>query len=154
MFKFLRRDPAAYIAALEAFLVLAISWGWFGLTEDKLPLIMAVASGVLGVVTAILTKRTGFAVAIGLVKSVIALLAGYGLMLTDNQTTAIIGLSVVVLGFFNWTQTSPADEPGLGEEPMGAATQITQHINTSLPDVDVPETSPYTPPSVGGTGGV
>ena len=148
MLKFLRRDPAAYIAALEAFLVLAISWGWFGLTEDKLPLIMAVASGALGVVTAILTKRTGFAVAIGLVKSVIALLAGYGLLLTDNQTTAIIGLSVVALGFFNWTATSPADEPGLHEEPMESpSTVINQHFPSSAADdVDVP--SPYTPPGV------
>lgn len=119
MLKFLRRDPAAYVAALEALLVLAISWGWFGLTEDKLPLIMAVASGLLGVVTAIYTKRAGFAVAIGLVKSSIALLAGYGLMLTDTQTTAIIGATVVLLGFFNWTQTEPAEKPGLREEDPG-----------------------------------
>lgn len=142
MLKFLRRDPAAYVAALEAFLVLAISWGWFGLTEDKLPLIMAVASGLLGVVTAILTKRTGFAVAIGLVKSSIALLAGYGLLLTDNQSTAIIGLSVVVLGFFNWTQTSPAVTPGLHEEPM----VVQGEVLSNVPDPDQP--SPYTPPSV------
>lgn len=150
MLKFLRRDPAAYIAALEAFLVLAISWGWFGLTEDKLPLIMAVASGALGVVTAILTKRTGFAVAIGLVKSVIALLAGYGLVLTDNQTTAIIGMSVVVLGFFNWTQTEPAEQPGIHEEPASSDRPvINQHFpSAATEDVDVP--SPYTPPSVGG----
>lgn len=121
---FLRRDPAAYVTALEAFLVLAVSWGWFGLTEDKLPLIMAVASGLLGVVTAILTKRTGFAVAIGLVKSTIALLAGYGLMLTTNQSTAIIGASVVLLGFFNWTQTGPAENPGLHEEEPGRTLEV------------------------------
>ena len=144
MLKFLRRDPAAYIAALEAFLVLAVSWGWFGLTEDKLPLIMAVASGLLGVVTAILTKRAGFSIAIGLVKSTIALLAGYGLVLTDNQSTAIIGLSVVVLGFFNWSSNSPADEPGLHEEPMTPATVVNQTIVSTVPDdVDVP--SPYSP---------
>ncbi|MEV6413836.1 hypothetical protein [Kribbella sp. NPDC051718] len=121
---FFRRDPAAYVTALEAFLILAISWGWFGLTEDKLPLIMAVASGLLGVVTAILTKRTGFALAIGLVKSTIALLAGYGLLLTDNQTTAIIGAAVVLLGFFNWTQTEPAEKPGLHEEDPGQLLEV------------------------------
>jgi hypothetical protein len=145
--KFLRRDPTAYVTLVEAALVLAVSWGWFGLTHDRLPLIMAVVSGVLGVMVAIYTKRTGFAVAIGLVKSVVALLAGYGLVLTDTQTAAIIGLSVVVLGFFGWSQNSPADEPGLHEEPVNPGTVVNQTIVSSAPDVDVPE-SPYTPPSV------
>jgi hypothetical protein len=135
MLKFLRRDPAAYIAALEAFLVLAVSWGWFGLTEDKLPLIMAVASGLLGVVTAILTKRAGFSIAIGLVKSTIALLAGYGLLLTDNQSTAIIGLSVVVLGFFNWQNNSPAENPGLNEEPMVVPGTVVNQTFATTPAV-------------------
>jgi tetrahydromethanopterin S-methyltransferase subunit C len=139
MLTFLRRDPVAYVTLVEAALVLAVSWGWFGLTLDLLPLIMAVVSGAFGVIVAIYTKRTGFAVAIGLVKAVIALMAGYGLMLSDNQTAAIIGFSVVVLGFFNWTQTSPAIEPGLHEEPMVVEGEILSTLD---------EPSPYTPPSV------
>lgn len=117
MLKFIRRDPAAYTALLEAVLVLAVSWGWFGLTPDKLPLIMAVASSLLGVVTAIYTKRAGFSFAIGLVKATIALLAGYGVAISVDKETAIIGLSVIVLGFFNWTNNSPAENPGMQEEP-------------------------------------
>lgn len=154
MLKFLRRDPAAYLSLLEVLLVLAVSWGWFGLTADRLPLIMAVASTAIGVVTAILTKRTGFSMAIGLVKAVIALLAGYGVMITVDQQTAIIGAAVVVLGFFNWHENSPADEPGLHEEPMESpSTVINQHFPAApAEDVDVP--SPYAPPSVGGTGGI
>jgi hypothetical protein len=117
MLKFLRRDPAAYLSLLEVLLVLAVSWGWFGFTADKLPLVMAVASTAVGVVTAVLTKRTGFSMSIGLVKAVIALLAGYGLTISLDQQTAVIGAAVVVLGFFNWTQNEPADDPGLHEEP-------------------------------------
>lgn len=130
MLKFLRRDPAAYLSLLEVLLVLAVSWGWFGLTQDRLPLIMAVASTGIGVVVAIYTKRTGFSMAIGLVKAVIALLVGYGITIGLDQQTAIIGAAVVVLGFFNWTQNSPADEPGLSEEPMGAVktTVVNQHF--------------------------
>lgn len=153
MLKFLRRDPAAYLSLLEALLVLAVSWGWFGLTADRLPLIMAVASTGIGVVTAILTKRTGFSVSIGLVKAVIALLAGYGVAVSLDQQTAIILAATVVLGFFNWTQNSPADEPGLHEEPMPTVGPVINQHFPAAPDVDVPEESPYTPPSVGGTGG-
>lgn len=135
MLKFLRRDPAAYLSLLEVLLVLAVSWGWFGLTQDRLPLIMAVASTGIGVVVAILTKRTGFSMAIGLVKAVIALLAGYGVAITLDQQTAVIGAAVVLLGFFNWTQNSPAEQPGLSEEPMVVqGTVVNQHFAHS-PDI-------------------
>lgn len=136
---FLRRNPTAYVALLEAVLVLAVSWGMFGVTEERLPLIMAVASGGLGVVTAIYTKRAGFAVAIGLVKATIALTAGYGLVLTDNQTTGIIGFTVVVLGFFNWTATEPADNPGLHEEAptVVEGTVVTNNLAISHADADM-----------------
>ena len=74
------------------------------------------------------------------------MLAGCGLLLT-NQTAAIIRLSVVVLGFFGWTQTSPADKPGLHEDPMYDVIPGEVVSNaTALPPVGEP--SPYTPPSV------
>lgn len=154
MLKFLRRDPAAYITLIQAVLTLALAWGLFGLTEARVPLIMAVVNGVFGVVTAILTKRTGFSVAIGLVQAVIALMAGYGFDLSEDRQNAVILVATVALGFFNWMQNSPADEPGLHEEPMvSPSTVINQHF-PAAPDVDVPDKgSPYTPPSVGGTGG-
>lgn len=149
MLKFLRRDPAAYITLVQAVLALALAWGLFGVTEARVPLIMAVVNGCLGVVTAILTKRTGFSVAIGLVQAVIALMAGYGFTLTDDRANAVILISTVVLGFFNWTNNSPADQPGLHEEPMAPATVVNQTIvSSALDDVDAP--SPYSPPSVGG----
>lgn len=152
MLKFLRRDPAAYITLIQAVLALALAWGLFGLTEARVPLIMAVVNGAFGVVTAILTKRTGFSVAIGLVQAIIALFAGYGLTLSDDKANAVVLVATVVLGFFNWTQNSPADVPGLHEEPMTPATVVNQTIvSTAGPDIDVPEQSPYTPPSVGGS---
>jgi hypothetical protein len=143
MLKFLRRDPAAYITLIQAVLTLALAWGLFGLTEARVPLIMAVVNGAFGVVTAILTKRTGFSVAIGLVQAVIALMAGYGLELTADRTNAVILISTVVLGFFNWTQNSPADQPGLSEEPMATGPVVNQTIVSSALDDDLP--SPYSP---------
>jgi hypothetical protein len=139
MLKFLRRDPAAYATLIQAVLGLALSWGLFGLTETLIPLIMACVNAAIGVAVAIYTKRTGFSFAIGLVQAVIALMAGYGLTLTVDQTTGIIFLSTIVLGFFNWTANSPAETPGLHEEPMVVEGEVLSTLD---------EPSPYTPPSV------
>lgn len=135
MFKFLRRDPAAYITLIQAVLGLALAWHLFGLTATLVPLIMAVVNGGSGVVTAILTKRAGFAVAIGLVQAVIALMAGYGLDLSDDKVNGIIFLSTILLGFFGWQNNSPAVNPGLREEPMAPATVVNQTI-VSTADLD------------------
>lgn len=142
--KFLRRDPAAYITLVQGLLGLALAFHLFGLTAAIVPLIMAVINGASGVVTAILTKRAGFAVAMGLITAVINLFAGYGLTLTDDKQSAILVLSTIVLGLFGWTQNSPADKPGLREEPVASATVVNQTIvSTAADDVDVP--SPYSP---------
>lgn len=139
MLKFLRRDPAAYITLVQGLLGLALAFHLFGLTAAIVPLIMAVINGASGVVTAILTKRAGFAIAMGLITAVINLFAGYGLTLTDDKTNAILFLSTIALGLFGWTQNSPADNPGLREEPMKPVTVVNQTIvSTALDDVDVP----------------
>lgn len=143
MLKFLRRDPAAYITLVQGLLGLALAFHLLGLTAAIVPLIMAVINGASGVVTAILTKRAGFAIAMGLITAVINLFAGYGLTLTDDKTNAILFLSTIALGLFGWSQNSPADVPGLHEEPMTPPTVVNQTIvSAAIPDVDVP--SPYT----------
>lgn len=147
MLKFLRRDPAAYITLVQGLLGLALAFHLFGLTAAIVPLIMAVINGASGVVTAILTKRAGFAIAMGLITAVINLFAGYGLTLTDDKQSAILFLSTIALGIFGWTQNSPAENPGLHEEPIESspATVINQHFVPSA-DVDVPS------PELGGRG--
>lgn len=148
MLKFLRRDPTVWIGLIQGALGIALAFHLFGLTETLVPLIMAVINTGAGLVTAILTKRSGFSVAMGLIVAVINLFAGYGLTLEDAQTAAIMLFAPLVLGLFGWTQNSPATQPGMQEEPMPSSGPV---INQYLPsaaaeDVDVP--SPYTPPSV------
>jgi hypothetical protein len=151
MLKFLRRDPTVWIGLIQGALGVALAFHLFGLTDALVPLIMAVINGAAGVITAILTKRSGFSVAMGLIVAGINLFSGYGLTLDDAQTAAIMLFAPLVLGLFGWTQNSPADQPGMSEEPMPSSGPV---INQYLPSaVDVDESSPYTPPSVGGTGG-
>lgn len=144
----LRRDPTIWITLIQGTLSLLLAFHLFGLTAVLVPLIMAVVNGTSGVVTAILTKRSGYAVAMGLITALINLFAGYGLNLEDAQTNSIMFLSTVILGILGWATNSPADKPGLHEEPMpSTSTVINQMFPSSVPpDVDVPESSPYTPP--------
>jgi hypothetical protein len=133
--KFLRRDPTVYITLIQTLLGTALAFHLFGLTAVLVPLIMAVINAGAGVVTAILTKRAGFAFAMGLITGVINLFAGYGLSLTDDQISAIVMASTVVLGILGWFANSPAETPGLHDEPVVVAgTVVTQHFNAS-PDV-------------------
>jgi hypothetical protein len=151
MLKFLRRDPTVWITLAQAGLGLALAFHLFGLTQTTVPLIMAVINAAAGLITAIYTKRAGFAFAMGLVTAVINLFAGYGLTLTDEKTNAILLFVTVALGLFGWTANSPADDPGLHEEPMSPGTVVNQTIvSSAAEDLDVQ--SPYTPPSVGGGG--
>ncbi|MFC5268479.1 hypothetical protein ACFPJ1_40775 [Kribbella qitaiheensis] len=132
---FLRRDPAAYATLIQAVLGLALSWGLFGLTETLVPLIMACVNAAIGVGVALYTKRTGFSFAIGLVQATIALMAGYGLELTVDQTTGVIFLSTIVLGFFNWTSNSAAETPSLHEEPMVVPGTVVNQTFATTPEV-------------------
>lgn len=151
MLKFLRRDPTVWIGLIQGGLGVALAFHLFGLTAVLVPAIMAVINGASGVITAILTKRSGFAVAMGMFAAVINLFAGYGLTLEDTQSAAIMLFVPLLLGLFGWTQNSPAEKPGLHEEPMTLPrTVINQVFPSSVPpDVDVPESSsPYTPPGI------
>lgn len=144
MLKFFRRNPTVWLTLIQALLGLGLAFHLLGLTAATVPLIMAVVNAAAGVVTAILTKRTGFAFAMGLITAVVNLFAGYGLTMTDDKTNAVMFAATVILGIFGWTQNSPADNPGLHEEPVPGGTVVNQTIVSSVPDdVDVP--SPYSP---------
>jgi len=145
MLKFLRRDPTMWITLVQGALSLALAFHLFGITAAIAPLIMAVINGAAGLVTAILTKRTGFAIATGLITALINLFAGYGLTLDDTQTSAVMFLAIVVMGIFGWTANSPADELGLHEEPMPVQGAV---VNQTIVSSALDEPSPYTPPSV------
>ena len=134
MLKFLRRDPTVYITLIQALLGTALAFHLFGLTATLVPLIMAVINAGSGVVTAILTKRAGFAFAMGLIMAVINLFAGYGMSLTEDQTSGIMMAATVILGILGWFANSPAESPGLHEEPMVIpSTVVNQHFPATPP---------------------
>jgi hypothetical protein len=116
--RILGREPAAWSGLIQALLALAVSNSAFGLTGEKVGLIMAVVSAVFGVYIAWVTANTMLAVIVGLANAVFALVAGYGLELSTATTAAAIALVTVVVGFFQRTQTSPLPAPSFTSDRL------------------------------------
>lgn len=115
--KIFGREPSFYTGLLEAGLVLLISLHQFELSAEKIALIMAVVTAVLGIYTAWVTRDTLLGVGIGLVKAVVALLAAYKLELSADTVTAVIAITTILLGAFQRTQTKPVSTPNFNTSP-------------------------------------
>lgn len=110
------REPAVIVGAGEAFLALVLTTHLVPgglLDHEKVGLIMAVISAVLGVVTAYYTRDTLLGYGVGLIKAAGALAVGYGLHITADQTGALIAFVTITASLWHRTQTSPALTPGL-----------------------------------------
>lgn len=109
--KIFGREPAAIVAAIQALLVLAVSFGWLdgiGLKgQDDVALVVAVVAAVGAVVLAYKTSETLLAPVVELFKAGLALAAIYGFALTTEQTGSVIAAITVVLALFQRTQVAP-----------------------------------------------
>lgn len=101
------REPAVYIAVLEAALAFLVTFGLDGLSAEQSTNILAVAVALGGVLAAWTTKDKLLATLGGLGRAVLVLGTSYGLNLSQEQ----VGLAVVVIsavaGVWLRTQTSP-----------------------------------------------
>lgn len=109
--KLFGREPAAWVGLIEAALALTVAAGLINITNEQTALVMAAVVAVFGVITAYLTKDTMLGVLVGLTKAVIALAIGFGFSLSPETTATIIAFVVAFVGFFQRTQTAPAEQP-------------------------------------------
>lgn len=108
--KIFGREPAAWVGLIESALTLLLAFG-IGVSQETFAPIMAVVVTLGGVYTAWATKDTMLGAITGLAKAVLVLSTVYGLMLTDQQSAAILGLISLIVGFWQRTQTSPVADP-------------------------------------------
>jgi hypothetical protein len=105
------REPAVYIAVLEAALAFLVTFGLDGLSAEQSTNILAAAVALGGVLTAWATRDTLLAALGGAGKAILILGTSYGLNLSQEQ----VGLAVVVItsvaGVWLRTQTSPVETP-------------------------------------------
>lgn len=103
------REPAVYIAVVEAVLAFLVTFGFSGLTAEESTNILAVAIAIGGVLAAMTTRNTLLAALSGVARAVLVLSVSYGLNLSQEQ----VGLTVVIVstisGIWLRTQTSPSD---------------------------------------------
>jgi hypothetical protein len=97
-FKILGQEPAFYVGVVEAALAVALSFGIFGLDQQKVGVIVAAVSAVLGFVTAYATKTTALSALVGAAKALLVLAVTFGAPLTDSQTAAAIAFITIFAG--------------------------------------------------------
>lgn len=103
-------DSTAIGAAVAAVLAFLLTFDQFDLTQEKVGLIMAVSTAVIGLLTSYVTKRTVLGLVMAALNAVAALLVGFDLdFLTVDQTGALLAGIPVLFGLFHWSSTSPAD---------------------------------------------
>ena len=106
------RDPAAWVAAIQTFLVLAATMGWLhniGInTQDDVALVIAVLAAAGGLYLAWGTSETMLAAIIEFFKAGLALGAIYGLHISTEQTGLVIaGINAIFALLVHRPQTSP-----------------------------------------------
>lgn len=104
-------EPVTLTTALQALLAALVAWNTFDLSQEQAGLIMAVAAAVIAVYRAWVTRDTILSVGLGAVSAIIALAAGYGYVLTDNQMAAVTGLAAVIIGLVQQHRTEPLASP-------------------------------------------
>lgn len=140
MLTILRRNPTVWFTILQTAIALGLTFHPFGITDSFIPLYVAAMNALVGVITAIFTKRSGFSFAIGLLQAILSLAAGYGHVLNDEQTNGAMLITTMVLGLFNWNANAPADTLSLREEPMVVAGQVTNVVDEEATCAAVPLT--------------
>lgn len=114
----LGREPAAWVGLIEGAVAFA-SVMLFHFSQTQLGLLMAAVTAAFGLYTAWVTHDTTLGIVVGLVKSLLALFAGFGLaLLNPEQAASLIALVTIGFGFFNRSQTFPTYDPP--QAPAGA----------------------------------
>lgn len=104
-------EPVAIVGALQAALVMAVSFGWLsgiGLSsQHDVALVVIVLSALAAVYQAYVTHHTVLAPVVQLFQALANLGVIYGLHISDQQTGMVVVLITAVFSLFHRSQTSP-----------------------------------------------
>jgi hypothetical protein len=105
------REPTLIVSAVSALLGIGVAVGLPGLSAEQASLIIAAISAGLGVVNAVLVRPIAPPAFTGLVAAAAALLAGYGLDVSQATLGAVQGAVLAVLALLTRQQVTPAPSP-------------------------------------------
>jgi ABC-type methionine transport system permease subunit len=113
------RNPTLWLQSLAAALAVAVSFGVPGLTTEQSALITAAAGALITAWNAALVRPIAPAAFTGLIGAGAALLAAYGLELSQEQVGTIQALIVTVLALQARQQVTPVADPRPAEQVVG-----------------------------------
>lgn len=139
--KIFGREPIMIVSTIEGTLAMMVAFGmleFIGIDANALPIVMLVVSSGFGIYVAYVTKDTLLGVITGFIKAIFALIAVYGVELSEERTASILTFTTIILALWQRTQTGPAEIPSL---------DIAQHSVTIPPEGEVTNTVPAIAPS-------
>lgn len=119
------REPAAIVGAIQAFLALAISFGWLSgigiSTQNDLAIVMAVVAAGSAVYMAWATNESLLAPVIEAFKALLALGAIYGLHLSNDQTGLAVAAITSILALYQRGKVTYLSDPTFAHVSMPEA---------------------------------
>ena len=106
--KLFGREPAVWLYVINAVVAFLITIPAVGLTEESAGWVMTIATGVVALLVALLTRPFVVSALTGALTTIFAGLASFGLPLTEQQTGAFVFLVSAVLGLLLRSNVSPA----------------------------------------------
>ncbi|GAA3172379.1 hypothetical protein [Nonomuraea roseoviolacea] len=115
--KIFGQEPAVILYVINAAVAFLVTIPAVGLTEESAGWVMTIASGVVALVVAVLTRPWVVSALTGALSTILAGLASFGLPLTEQQSGAFVLLVSAVLGLLLRANVSPA--PSTSSYPPG-----------------------------------
>ncbi|MEV0388358.1 hypothetical protein [Nonomuraea sp. NPDC050643] len=115
MKKIFGQEPAAILYAINALVALLVAFG-LGLSQVQVATISTVASAVIAIIVAIMTRPFVVSALTGAVTALMTAVAGFGLEFTADQIGATVTVLSMLLGLVlraNVTPVSGPVQPGL-----------------------------------------
>lgn len=108
------REPNLWINTIAAALAVAVGFGFSGLTDGRAAAITAALTAVAAAWTALRVRPVGPAAFGGVITTGAALLASFGLELSQQQVGLISAGAITLMALITRAQVTPAADPRVG----------------------------------------
>jgi hypothetical protein len=105
------REPTVILQAISAVLGIGVALALPGLSAEQAALIIAAISAVIGVVNSIVVRPWAPTLFVGLVSAGAALMAGYGLNVSQPVVGSISAASIALMTLLARGQVTPTSDP-------------------------------------------
>jgi hypothetical protein len=116
-------------------LAVLVAWDAIGLRDELVGLILAAASALAALYQAYITKTVALAVISQAFNAVVALVGGFGLTFSPDQTATLYAAVAFAVAACLRTQTGVAVNPGFDDEPVARpVVTVPTEVVTTEPD--------------------